>query len=86
MARAKSTGPVIKLVNISKEYGHDDTLMLALDGVDLTIEKGEFVAIMGPSGCGKTTLLNILGLLDSASDGDYELSGANVERLSSHRA
>ena len=59
--------------------------MLALDGVDLTIEKGEFVAIMVPSGCGKTTLLNILGLLDSASDGDYELSGANVERLSSHR-
>ncbi|MGB3023443.1 MAG: ABC transporter ATP-binding protein [Candidatus Saccharimonadales bacterium] len=85
MARAKSSGPVIKLANISKEYGHDDTLLMALDGIDLTIDKGEFVAIMGPSGCGKTTLLNVLGLLDSASDGDYELSGVNVERLSSHR-
>ena len=81
----KKSGPVIKLVNITKEYGHDDTLLMALDGVTLTIDKGEFVAIMGPSGCGKTTLLNILGLLDSPSDGDYILSDVPVDSLSSRR-
>lgn len=85
MARAKSTGPVIELANITKEYGHDDTLLMALSGISLTIDKGEFVAIMGPSGCGKTTLLNILGLLDSSTDGDYVLSGAHVDSLSSRR-
>ncbi len=86
MARKKqTTGPVIELANLTKHYGHDDTLLVALNSIDLTIDKGEFVAIMGPSGCGKTTLLNILGLLDSPSDGDYVLSGAHVDSLSSRR-
>lgn len=86
MPRAKKqSGFVIKLSNVTKEYGHEDTLMHALNGIDLEIEKGEFVAIMGPSGCGKTTLLNILGLLDSPSDGDYELSGQPVDTLSPRR-
>lgn len=86
---AKSKTPpqepsVIKLVNLTKQYGHDDMITTALDGINLTIDKGEFVAIMGPSGCGKTTLLNILGLLDTASDGEYSLDGKSVDEIS-HR-
>lgn len=73
--------PVIELKELIKEYGVDETCIRALDGVDLTINKGEFVAIMGPSGCGKTTLLNILGLLDSASSGEYALDGRPVADL-----
>jgi putative ABC transport system ATP-binding protein len=53
----------------------------ALNGVDLQIQEGEFVAVMGPSGCGKSTLLNILGLLDSSSEGSYRLMGTEVNRL-----
>lgn len=79
------SGPVIELENVSKQYGHHDTLHRALNSISLTIERGEFVAIMGPSGCGKTTLLNILGLLDSANGGDYRLNGVDVENLSSRR-
>lgn len=83
--KKSTTGPVIELVDLVKEYGHGDTLHRALDGVNLTIDRGEFVAIMGPSGCGKTTLLNILGLLDSASEGHYSLSSAPVASLSARR-
>ncbi len=56
--------------------------MSALDAVDLTYRNGEFIAIMGPSGCGKTTLLNVIGLLDRADEGDYYLDGTSVEDLS----
>ena len=82
MATAKST-PVIELKKLTKRYGIGDAAHNALDEVTLKIEKGEFIAIMGPSGCGKTTLLNVLGLLDRADDGDYLLDGTSVERLSS---
>ncbi len=75
--------PVIELRELVKEYGVDETRVRALDEIDLTIQKGEFVAIMGPSGCGKTTLLNIIGLLDSASGGQYALDGRPVDGLSS---
>lgn len=74
--------PVIELKELSKVYGVDETCTTALDEIDLTIHKGEFVAIMGPSGCGKTTLLNILGLLDSATSGEYALDGRPVDGLS----
>ncbi len=74
--------PVIELEQLSKIYGHEDTTVIALDKLDLKIEKGEFVAIMGPSGCGKTTLLNILGMLDSPSEGEYGLDGRPVGDLS----
>jgi putative ABC transport system ATP-binding protein len=85
-AMVKSTEPpVIELRNLVKTYGLGDAEHNALDGVDLTIEKGEFIAIMGPSGCGKTTLLNILGLLDKSSDGDYLLDGGSMRRLGNSR-
>lgn len=73
--RSTKRQPVIQLKRLTKLFGHDDITIVALDNLDLTIDKGEFVAIMGPSGCGKTTLLNILGLLDTPTDGDYLLDG-----------
>ncbi len=82
----KTPPPVIELVELRKTYGYGDAETSALDGIDLTIKKGEFVAIMGPSGCGKTTLLNILGLLDTASDGTYKLNGKDVGSLSESRS
>lgn len=80
-AKAKTT-PVIQLTKLTKLYGFGDAVHNALDSVNLKIEQGEFIAIMGPSGCGKTTLLNVIGLLDSADDGEYLLDGKSVERLS----
>ncbi len=79
------TTPVITLRGLTKRYGIGDAEQTVIDELDLTIEKGEFIAIMGPSGCGKTTLLNILGLLDHGDDGDYLLDGRNVETMSSAR-
>ncbi len=75
---------VIKLRNISKIYGLGDATTVAVDDVDLTIKKGEFVAIMGPSGSGKSTLMNIIGLLDTPSHGDYILDSKPASRLSSN--
>lgn len=82
MQKPDPTAPVIALNGLTKRYGVGDAEQTVLDGVDLIIEKGEFIAIMGPSGCGKTTLLNILGLLDRADDGSYRLDGRKVESLS----
>ena len=69
---------VIKTVQLTKTYKVGDIDVPALKAVDLTIEKGEFVAIMGPSGCGKSTLLNILGLLDYPSEGNYYFMKTDV--------
>ncbi len=80
-----TTPPVIVLKDLVKSYGIGDAEHTVLDGVNLKIEQGEFIAIMGPSGCGKTTLLNILGLLDHADDGDYLLDDRPVDTLSSGR-
>lgn len=77
--------PVISLAKLHKTYGFGDGLTTALGELNLTIEKGEFVAIMGPSGCGKTSLLNILGLLDTASSGQYNLDGRDVSTISESR-
>jgi putative ABC transport system ATP-binding protein len=74
--------PTIRLRNLQKRFGVGDAENFALNGIDLDIKKGEFIAIMGPSGCGKTTLLNILGLLDQTFDGGYELDGQSVDSIS----
>lgn len=71
----------IEVKNISKEFQTDTVSTMALNNVSLTVDDGEFVAIMGPSGCGKSTLLNILGLLDNPSGGEYYLDGEEVGRL-----
>ena len=81
MSVKSASNPVIQLTDLKKRFGVGDAEHYALDGVDLTIEKGEFIAIMGPSGCGKTTLLNVIGMLDRATDGEYILDGKNVEDL-----
>lgn len=75
--------PVIELRALKKRFGIGDAEHYALDGIDLTVKKGEFIAIMGPSGCGKTTLLNIIGLLDKATTGEFLLDGKEVQSLSS---
>ena len=71
----------IKLTNVTKRFGFGDAEQVALDNVNLEVKKGEFIAIVGPSGCGKTTLLNILGLLDHPSGGEYYLDNKSVEDL-----
>ena len=75
--------PLIKLEKIKKSYPLGDGFLEILKGISLTIEQGEFVAIMGPSGSGKSTLMNILGCLDKPSGGKYWLEGEEVEKLSS---
>jgi ABC-type lipoprotein export system ATPase subunit len=72
---------LIELSNVSKLYGFGDATTLALVEVSLSIEENEFVAIMGPSGCGKSTLMNLMGLLDRPTHGDYLLRGRYVSKL-----
>jgi len=72
---------MIKLENITKVFGMEDAITTSLNGVNVEIEKGEFVAIMGPSGCGKSTLLNIMGLIDVPTAGRYYLNGNEVSTL-----
>lgn len=73
---------MIELKNIKKTYQMGDSTVYALDGIDLTIEDGEYVAIVGPSGSGKSTLMNVLGCLDVPSSGEYRLNGQLVSKLS----
>ena len=73
---------MITLANVSKRYSNRPSLSAALDRVDLTVERGEFVAIMGPSGSGKSTMLNIVGLIDTPSSGRYVLGGEDLSNRS----
>jgi putative ABC transport system ATP-binding protein len=73
---------MLKLHDMYKVYRTDEVETVALNGVNLEISQGDFVAIMGPSGCGKSTLLNIVGLLDNPSDGDYFFFDENVAKYS----
>jgi putative ABC transport system ATP-binding protein len=73
--------PSYELADASRSYGRDSTLVLALEGLNLTIKRGEFVAVFGPSGSGKTTLLQLLGALDRPSGGSIRFEGQPLERL-----
>jgi putative ABC transport system ATP-binding protein len=73
--------PLVALRGITKTYGTGSAAFLALRGVDLTIEAGEFTAIMGPSGSGKSTAMNLIGCLDTPSSGSYEFQGVEVVGL-----
>jgi putative ABC transport system ATP-binding protein len=74
--------PLIALVEVTKVYGVGPAAMRALQGIDLSIERSEFVAVMGPSGSGKSTCMNILGCLDVPSAGEYRFDGIDVGGLS----
>ncbi|MCM1094002.1 MAG: ABC transporter ATP-binding protein [Lachnospiraceae bacterium] len=73
---------IIKLEGINKIYRTDEIETLALENVNIDIEKGEFVSIMGPSGCGKSTLLNIIGLLDEPTSGTVTIDGTTLQKMS----
>lgn len=76
---------LIQLKGLTKRYGYGDTETFALKDFDLEIKRGEFIMVMGPSGCGKTTLLDIIGLLDRATSGEYILNGEDVAGISARR-
>ncbi|MBT4165897.1 ABC transporter ATP-binding protein [archaeon] len=72
---------IIRLKNVAKWYKAGDEIVKAVDGIDIVIHKGEFVAIVGPSGSGKSTAMNMVGALDIATKGDIFLDGINIEKL-----
>jgi putative ABC transport system ATP-binding protein len=77
--------PVVDLNAVTKTYGSGDTAVHAVAGVDLIVERGDYVAIMGASGSGKSTLMNIIGCLDAPSRGRYRLDGVDTRRLDERR-
>ena len=77
------TEPLIRVDHLTKDYVLGDNVVHALAGVTLTIEGGEFVAVMGPSGSGKSTFMNVIGCLDRPSSGDYWMAGEDVARMNS---
>lgn len=72
---------IVQLENLTKVYGQGETAVSALKGINLTINAGEFVAVMGPSGCGKSTLLHLVGGLDKPSNGKVLLNGQDVSQM-----
>lgn len=79
---ATNATPLLELRGVTKVYGQGDTAFAALRGVDMQVQAGEFVAIMGPSGSGKSTAMNLLGLLDTPTQGEYRFNGVAVHSLS----
>ncbi|WP_289741505.1 ABC transporter ATP-binding protein [uncultured Duncaniella sp.] len=76
---------MIELNSVNKIYRTDEIETLALENVNIAIEKGEFVSVMGPSGCGKSTLLNIVGLLDIPTSGTVSIDGTTLRKMSDNR-
>jgi putative ABC transport system ATP-binding protein len=76
---------VLRLDNVSKVYGSGDAEVRALDGVSLTVDEGDFVAVVGPSGSGKSTLMNIIGCLDIPTSGRYLFAGEDVSRMGAYQ-
>ncbi|MDN3725263.1 ABC transporter ATP-binding protein [Aequorivita sp. SDUM287046] len=72
---------VIKIRNITRDFPLGNEIVKVLKGIDLDIERGEYVALMGPSGSGKSTLMNLLGCLDTPTSGSYELNGKDVSNM-----
>tara|TARA_R110002073_G_scaffold279026_1_gene443127 strand:- start:413998 stop:414693 length:696 start_codon:yes stop_codon:yes gene_type:complete len=72
---------MIRIQNLKKSFRTEEVETLALNNVNLTVQEGEFAAIMGPSGCGKSTLLNIIGMLDNPTEGTYHFAGHEVGQL-----
>ncbi|EGR4175937.1 ABC transporter ATP-binding protein [Vibrio cholerae] len=83
--KSLSPAPLVELQQICKHYTSGQNVVKALDGVDLTIRHGEFLAILGPSGSGKSTLMNVLGCLDKPTAGRYQLDGYPVDSLSTQQ-
>jgi putative ABC transport system ATP-binding protein len=75
-------GSMLKMTGVSKAYRSEVLEMFALRGLSIHVREGEFVAVTGPSGCGKTTFLSVAGMLDSFNEGEYQLDGVNVYRMS----
>lgn len=75
---------IIKIKNLKKTYHDTEIPVHAVNGIDLTFERGEFAAIVGPSGCGKTTLMNMIGGLEEPTSGEVEVDGSLLSGLSSH--
>ena len=74
---------VVEIHDITKVYGQGEAEVRAVDGISLTVEPGEYVAIMGASGSGKSTVMNIIGALDVATSGTYKIDGVNIGDLES---
>ena len=79
---AEERAPLIELKSVTKVYGRGEAEVRALDGITFKIERGDFVAIMGPSGSGKSTVMNIIGYLDTPTDGSYLFDGVPVDHAS----
>ena len=82
LAAPENSGPLIELKAVTRRYGSGTAEVTALQGIDVRIEQGDFVAVMGPSGSGKSTCMNILGCLDTPSSGRYRFKGVDVGGLS----
>jgi putative ABC transport system ATP-binding protein len=80
-AQAEMTAEIIRLVDVSKVYGSGDATVRAVDDVSLSVNEGDFLAVMGPSGSGKSTLMHILGCLDVPTSGEYLFAGEDVSRM-----
>ena len=76
---------IIQTNKLTKKFKTEEIETTAVNNINLTIEKGEFAAIMGPSGCGKSTLLNLLGLIDRPTTGNFSFNGTEIESLSESR-